>query len=359
MTLAGFCKTAVKSSAVISWKPTGKLQQTVANCIERTGVGLHSGKLSTVRIWPELAGEGRYFDFNSKIICATIDNVKETPLCTTLCKEGYSVRTVEHLLSALEGIGVDNCRIEIQSCDPDDASVEVPLFDGSAKEWVDGIQEVGLKAAVDHDGKSLEKLAPFLNEPVCVSKNDSHIIAFPYPKTKIRYGIHFPKVPAIGHQWFYSGFGNENGYAKEIAPSRTFCIYEQVEKLRDAGLIGGGSAENAIVCSETRGWLNPPLRFDNEPCRHKVLDFIGDVSLLARAGSQGIPVADIIAYKASPQFSMVRVGRIFQCGFLLVFLRLATQVQPCASTKEATAEGELLASRQAFGKYNWQILFSE
>lgn len=106
---------------------TGKLQKTVSNCIERTGLGLHSGKISTVKIHPELAGKGRYFDFKSNIIRASIDYVKESPLCTTLCKDGYSVRTIEHLLSALEATGVDNCRIEIQSWDSDDASIEVIL----------------------------------------------------------------------------------------------------------------------------------------------------------------------------------------------------------------------------------------
>lgn len=107
---------------------TGKLQKTVAKCIERSGIGLHSGKVSTVRLWPELAGEGRYFDFKSNIIRASIDYAKETLLCTTLCKDGYSIRTTEHLLSALEATGVDNCRIEIESSDCDDPSAEVSVF---------------------------------------------------------------------------------------------------------------------------------------------------------------------------------------------------------------------------------------
>lgn len=109
---------------------TGKLQQTVANCIERTGPALHSGKLSTVKIVPESARTGRYFVFRSNIVRASIDHaVKETPLCTTLSKDGYTIRTVEHLLSALEATGVDNCRIEIESSDPCDRSVEVICLD--------------------------------------------------------------------------------------------------------------------------------------------------------------------------------------------------------------------------------------
>lgn len=106
---------------------TGKYQQTITTCIEKTGKTLHSGTQSTVRIYPEFAGIGRYFDFCSRLIPASIDFTEESPLCTTLRKDGYSIRTVEHLLSALEGTGVDNCRIEIVNCNNNnnDTSAEV------------------------------------------------------------------------------------------------------------------------------------------------------------------------------------------------------------------------------------------
>ncbi|XP_030959726.1 probable UDP-3-O-acyl-N-acetylglucosamine deacetylase 2, mitochondrial [Quercus lobata] len=86
-------------------------------------------------------------------------------------------------------------------------------------------------------------------------------------------------------------------YSKQIASSRTFCVYKQVEQKHYSGLIKGGSLDNAIVCSASKVWLNPPLRFPNKPCRHKVLDLIGDLSLFAQFGSQGLPVAHIVAYK--------------------------------------------------------------
>ncbi|XP_055822592.1 probable UDP-3-O-acyl-N-acetylglucosamine deacetylase 1, mitochondrial isoform X1 [Solanum dulcamara] len=311
--------TARNSSSLISWIPTGKIQQTVAKSVQLTGIGLHSGKLSTVTILPELAGKGRYFQFRSNVIPASTDYVKESPLCTTLCKDGHSVTTVEHLLSALEAIGVDNCCLQIETSNPhDDPSSEVPILDGSAREWVDAIEEAGLKAALDRSGNSCEKLAPVLKEPVTVWKNDSFIAAFPYSKIKITYGIDFPQVnfrefvcyailcffahrgtmaPEIGCQWFSLTCLDKDFFAKELASARTFCIYEQVEQLRKSGVIKGGSSKNAIVCSESRGWLNPPLRFSDEPCRHKVLDLIGDLSLLAHGGNQGLPVAHIIAYK--------------------------------------------------------------
>ncbi|KVH96207.1 probable UDP-3-O-acyl-N-acetylglucosamine deacetylase 2, mitochondrial [Cynara cardunculus var. scolymus] len=299
MTLARAAVEAFKSSALVSWRSTGKLQQTIGGCIEKTGRALHSGNQSTVRIWPELSGKGRYFDFCSRLIPASIDFVEESPLCTTLRKDGHSVRTVEHLLSALEGTGVDNCRIEILNSDHNDPSVEVPIFDGSAKEWVEAIEQVGLTVAMDRNGRSCDKLAPYLTHPVLVSKGDSVISAFPSKEINISYGINFPQVSAISLQWFSSVVCTDSFFSKQIAPSRTFCIYEEVEKMRNAGLIKGGSIENAVVFSTSKGLLNPPLRSPEEPCRHKILDLIGDVSLFARDGSQGIPVANIVAYKGS------------------------------------------------------------
>ncbi|KAK1423138.1 hypothetical protein QVD17_18433 [Tagetes erecta] len=297
MTLIRTAIEAFKSSSLISWRSTGKQQQTINGCIEKTGRTLHSGNQSTVRIWPELAGTGRYFDFRSVLIPASIDFAEESPLCTTLRKDGYSVRTVEHLLSALEGTGVDNCRIEIVNYDCDDTSVEVPIFDGSAREWVEAIDQVGLTVAMDCNGRSCDRVAPYLMEPVHVSKGDSVIAAFPSNETNISYGINFSQVSDLRLKWFSSAFCTGSFYSKQIAPSRTFCVYEEVEKMRNAGLIKGGSAENAVVFSTGKGLLNPPLRSPEEPCRHKILDFIGDVSLFARNGSQGLPVANIIAYK--------------------------------------------------------------
>ncbi|KAJ6721318.1 UDP-3-O-ACYL-N-ACETYLGLUCOSAMINE DEACETYLASE 1 MITOCHONDRIAL-RELATED [Salix viminalis] len=289
---------ALKSSKLISWKPCGRVQQTLKKCVEARGTTLHSGKSSTVRLLPELAGKGRYFYFNSKSIPASIDYAQESPLCTTLSNDGVKIRTVEHLLSALEAMSVDNCRIEITNLDSDDSGLdcEVPILDGSAREWVERIEKDGLVAAKDECGNDCEKLAPYLNEPVHVSKSDSFVAAFPSPKVRVSYGIDFPQV-AIGSQWFSSAPLEDSFYAKEIASSRTFCIYEEVEHMLDAGLIKGGSLDNAIVCSASKGWLNPPLRFSEEPCRHKILDLVGDLSLFARFGNQGLPVAHIVVYK--------------------------------------------------------------
>ncbi|KAE8699028.1 putative N-acetylglucosamine deacetylase 1 [Hibiscus syriacus] len=300
---------SLKSSNLISWKTTGKFQQTLAGCIELAGKTLHTGKVSKVKVCPGFAGEGRYFEFQSKLIPASIDFARESPLCTTLCKDGYKIRTVEHLLSALEAKGIDNCIIQIQSLDSEDSEVEVPIFDGSASAWVEAIEQVGQKEALDRCGNNLEKLAPYLNEPLHVLRNDSFIVGLPSSEVRITCGIDFPKMPAIGCQWFSSSF-SDDFYEKHIACSRTFCIYEEVEHMRSAGLIKGGSLENAIVCSATKGWLNPPLRFHDEPCRHKILDLMGDLSLFARPGRQGFPAAHIVSFKGGHSLNANFVRRL-------------------------------------------------
>nr|DAD35773.1 TPA_asm: hypothetical protein HUJ06_006413 [Nelumbo nucifera] len=109
--------TGLRASKSISWKQTGSLQKTLASTFEISGTALHSGALSTVKLFPAKAGEGRFFVRERTRIPASIDFVTETTLCTTLCREGTRVRTVEHLLSALEAVGVDNCRIEIVGAD--------------------------------------------------------------------------------------------------------------------------------------------------------------------------------------------------------------------------------------------------
>lgn len=119
---------------------TGRLQQTLAGCVERSGKTLHSGKVSTVRLCPGFAGQGRYFDFRSNSIPASVEFVQVSPLCTSLCRDGFRIRTVEHLLSALEAAGVDNCRIEIENSDAqgNDNDAEVRLLNAS---WIDSVGE--------------------------------------------------------------------------------------------------------------------------------------------------------------------------------------------------------------------------
>jgi UDP-3-O-[3-hydroxymyristoyl] N-acetylglucosamine deacetylase len=264
------------------------IQHTLASEFELSGVGLHSGEQTRVRVLPAAVGEGRYFvrtDLpGAPIIPATVEAVSQTALSTELTgTTDAQIRTVEHLLAALAGMGADNARIEVDG-------PEVPLLDGSALVWVEAIAHTGLVAQELVHPAENGQLLPIAN-PVWVRHGDAFVAALPAAETRFSYGIDFDE-PAIGNQW-YSWCPEAESFASAIAPARTFGLARQVDQLRQAGLIKGGSLENALVCDRS-GWLNPPLRFANEPVRHKILDLVGDLSLLGTW-----PTAHYLAYKAS------------------------------------------------------------
>ncbi|MGM3308842.1 UDP-3-O-acyl-N-acetylglucosamine deacetylase [Anabaena sp. WFMT] len=278
-------------------------QHTLAAEITQTGVGLHNGVITHVRILPAEAGSDRYFvrvDLpNSPIIPAQVAAVSQTMLSTQLGEGDVSVRTVEHLLAALAAMGVDNARIEIDGS-------EVPLLDGSAQIWVESIAAVGLVS----QPVSNTQAPVTIKEPIWVYHGDAFICALPAQETRFTYGIDF-ELPAIGNQWYsYSLITNletaENTFITEIAPARTFGLLHQIEHLQQSGLIKGGSLDNALVCG-SEGWLNPPLRFANEPVRHKILDLVGDMSLLGK-----FPVAHFLAYKASHNLHVQLAQKILE-----------------------------------------------
>ncbi|MEH2075087.1 MAG: UDP-3-O-acyl-N-acetylglucosamine deacetylase [Nostoc sp.] len=280
-------------------------QHTLAGEITQIGVGLHSGVNTQVRILPAEAGSGRYFvrvDLpDLPIIPAQVAAVNHTVLSTQLGKGEIYVRTVEHLLAALSGMGVDNARIEIDGS-------EIPLLDGSASVWTANIAQVGL---VSQPGKNQVPLA--VTEPLWVYQGDAFVCALPAPETRFSYGIDFD-LPAIGNQWYSWSLTSEPekasaSFAAEIAPARTFGLLHQIEHLQKTGLIKGGSLDNALVCGPD-GWLNPPLRFANEPVRHKILDLVGDLSLLGN-----FPIAHFLAYKASHNLHLQLAQKILDFGF--------------------------------------------
>jgi UDP-3-O-[3-hydroxymyristoyl] N-acetylglucosamine deacetylase len=281
-----------------------KLQATLAQrsgstICEIQGIGLHSGVTTTVKIITADPGSGRYFvrvDLPSQPqIPANINHVSQTTLSTELTANGGSVRTVEHLLAALTALGIESARIEIDGA-------ELPLLDGSAQVWVDEIS------------RSISTINTFcltpvgaIAEPVWMRQDDAFVAALPSSVLRFTYGIDFDVDP-IGNQW-HSWQPNQDDFVTEIAPARTFALAHQIEQLRSAGLIKGGSLDNALVCDEHQ-WLNPPLRFANEPCRHKLLDLIGDLSLLGK-----LPQAHFIAYKASHQLHVQLAQRLHEMGY--------------------------------------------
>lgn len=281
-------------------------QHTLAEVITQTGVGLHSGVSTQVRILPAEVGRGRYFvrvDLpDLPIIPAQVAAVSQTLLSTQLGKDAASVRTVEHLLASLVGMGVDNARIEIDG-------PEVPLLDGSARLWTESIAAAGLVS----QAVSVEEPPIAISQPIWVYQGDAFVCALPAPETRFSYGIDFD-LPAIGNQWHSFLLSTDlpsasNSFSSEIAPARTFGLLHQIEHLQRSGLIKGGSLDNALVCGP-EGWLNPPLRFANEPVRHKILDLVGDLSLLGN-----LPCAHFLAYKASHNLHIQLAQRILDLRF--------------------------------------------
>ena len=253
---------------------------TLGNEIKIEGIGLHTGNKCKVTIKPSNL-PGFHFSFSEeagKIFSIDISHVKNTPLCTTIDINGKKISTVEHLLASLIGVGVTHAHMEIKGN-------EIPLLDGSAIGWIKEIEKVGMV-----NSATPPKPRPELLSPIFVKKGESVIFAIPSKNLKLIGLIDFP-YKAIGQQMFSIEL-SPNNFVKEIAPARTFGFLDQLEELKKAGLIKGGALENALVCNGD-SWVNPPLRFANEPVRHKLLDLIGDLAFV------GLPKAQIFVYKGS------------------------------------------------------------
>jgi len=265
---------------VFSWPANYDFCYTLAGVISREGIGLHSGEKTRVTIYP-YEKEGYYVSFKDKpgeIFKLTQDLIGSTMLCTAVKLGGRNLYTIEHLLSSLAGCGLSYIHIE-------DEGKEIPLLDGSAIQWVRDFEEVGIKKAPRPDNFFQE-----INKSIIINKEGSVIAATPSEKTTIISTINFA-YKAIGNQTFVIDL-NPKCFVEMIAPARTFGFKDQFQELNELGLIKGGSLENALVCDGDK-WVNPPLRFDDEPIRHKILDLIGDLALV------GLPKAQILVYKGS------------------------------------------------------------
>jgi UDP-3-O-[3-hydroxymyristoyl] N-acetylglucosamine deacetylase len=202
-------------------------------------------------------------------IKADVHNVRDTTLATTLGLNGVTVSTVEHLMSAFSGMGVDNAVVEVDA-------PEVPIMDGSARPFVDLLKDVGTRV----QGKGKKLLV--IKDKIAVSDGDGMAMFLPSPEFRITYKIEF-KHPVIGIQSYEMNFSDVS-YEKEICAARTFGFLRDVEYLQAKGLALGGSLKNAIVLDDRRIINKDGLRFPDEFVKHKILDAIGDLSLL------GIPI---------------------------------------------------------------------
>lgn len=258
-------------------------QRTLAQSLTLTGIGLHTGQPIHCQIHPAPAQTGRIFirtDLpHQPQIPADLDHLGSAHLSTRLLQGKAQVQTIEHLLAALAGLGIDNCWIELDG-------PEAPILDGSALPIVEAVLAAGIQAQ-DHP-----RQVALITTPQTVCQGEAFVTAVPAPHLRFTYGIDFPDSP-IRDQW-HSSTLTAREFARQIAPARTFAREQDLEPARQQGLIKGGSLDNAIV-STLEGW-HSPLRFEDEPVRHKLIDLLGDLSLLG-VRLQG----HILAYKAGHQ----------------------------------------------------------
>jgi UDP-3-O-[3-hydroxymyristoyl] N-acetylglucosamine deacetylase len=264
-------------------------EQTIASPVEFSGIGLHTGEAATMRILPAPAGTGIVFrrvDLDNFELRADVGSVERVAYATTLMKRGVWISTVEHLLSALYGFGIDNAFVELDN-------FEVPILDGSGLLYIEAIQRVGI-VALDVDRSVMR-----ITKSFALEENGKTIAIHPSESFSIEYEIGFPH-PLIGDQKLEVEISPVN-YAKLVAPARTFGFYEEVEKLQASGLVRGGSLENAIVLTE-KGMLNETsLRFPDEFVRHKILDLLGDFALIGQS-VQGRIVANRAGHALHTRF---------------------------------------------------------
>jgi UDP-3-O-[3-hydroxymyristoyl] N-acetylglucosamine deacetylase len=256
------------------------MQTTIKKPVRISGIGLHTGCRVTVELKPAPVDTGLVFrrtDLQGFEIEALRRYVSRVVLATTLMKRGVMLSTVEHILSALYGSGIDNVYVEVDS-------LELPILDGSALPYVQMLEEAGLQE------QNEERVFLKVVREAKLQDGDKWVEIKPYPAFRVSYQIDFAH-PLIGSQ-FFDLHVTPGAYAREVAFARTFGFYDEVEQLLKKGLIRGGSTDNAVVLTQD-GILNGGLRAPDEFVRHKTLDLIGDLSLC------GYPIlGQITAYRA-------------------------------------------------------------
>lgn len=272
------------------------LQQTLKRKVTIKGVGLHTGAETEISFCPAPPNTGVYFVRRDLPGCPAVPvqakYVKATSYATTLGNEFFAVSTVEHCLSSLTALRIDNLFIELNG-------PEIPICDGSADYFYEELQ----KAGVVEQGEARQYV--FITRPIYVGNQEKHAYVIPYNGLRISCTIDFPH-PEIGSQHMDLDI-NQSTFAKDIAKARTFGFLKEVEALRARGLALGGSLENAIVLDD-KSIMNPEgLRFSNEFVRHKILDALGDLMTL------GSPLlGHLVLFKAGHDLMNQLVTRILE-----------------------------------------------
>ena len=247
-------------------------QRTLAKDVFMNGQGIHTGMPVSIRLLPASADTGIVFvrtDLPHRpsisVKSAQVVSVEKSVRRTTLCKDGVEVQTVEHLMAALWGAGIDNAYVEV-------SSVEIPGLDGSAIQFMQQFTAAG----------TVEQQAPrryfSLREPIVVEEGDASIAIFPDRTLRISYTLSYSH-PQLKSQFVSYALNGAASFEEIIAPARTFCLQEEVDSLKAAGFGKGANFENTLVL-DSQGVMHNTLRFEDEFARHKVLDLLGDLYLL-------------------------------------------------------------------------------
>lgn len=245
-------------------------QNTLKRAVTFTGIGIHTGHRVTLTFVPAKEGSGIVFKRTdlegAPTIPATADYALDTSgRNTTIGIGDVKVHTVEHVLAALNAFEIDNVIVELDAPEP-------PVGNGSSDVFVDLIEEGGVES------QNAPKPIFFLDQPLFLSEGSVHIVALPHPEFKISYTLHYPQVKTIGSQ-FHSLTISSESFKQELSACRTFALYKELKMLMDAGLIRGGSLDNAVVVHDDAIFSKEGLKFPNEMVRHKILDMVGDLSL--------------------------------------------------------------------------------
>jgi len=244
-------------------------QRTLSTWVQFSGTGLHTGAPSFARILPAGPDTGIVFrrtDIGA-VVPASVESVVETAYATVLASGNARISTVEHFLSALYGMEIDNAIVEVDG-------PELPILDGSARRIAEAIDFVGTEES------KVRRRFLWVSENEKLHRNGSMVALAPSENLEILVTVDFPGT-VIGKQWLKFTLTPEN-YLKDIAPARTFVLREQIDALWKAGLAKGGTLENAIVVEGAKVHNDEGLRFQDEFVRHKILDFIGDIALVGR-----------------------------------------------------------------------------
>lgn len=249
-------------------------QRTLKNVIRATGVGLHTGEKIYLTLRPAAPDTGIVFrrvDLDTPVdIPARPEYVGDTQLCTTVCKDDVRVSTVEHLLSAMAGLGIDNAYIDL-------SAAEVPIMDGSAGPFVFLIQSAGIEE------QNAPKRFVRIKRTVLVEDGDKWVRFEPFDGFKVSFSIEFDHPVFETHTRTAELDFSTTSFVKEVSRARTFGLLKDVERLRENNLALGGSLDNAIVVDDYRILNEDGLRYEDEFVKHKILDAVGDLYLLGHS----------------------------------------------------------------------------